>query len=242
MIKKPNKTIDECLTKIRNVSSSPCYMPDVDTNYSNLRVSTDPVQERDVRRWRKSERARLTKIRKAQDRHVSRSSDRNIISHLKKVMGDVKGLVIAIYWPIKGEPDIRPLLEYIEAYGGKLALPVVIEKKQPLIFRSWTKGDPLVRGVWSIPVPSEQEKQVRPDIVMTPLVGFDGHCHRLGNGGGYYDRTFEKILPKPKIIGIGYSFCELPTIYPQWYDIAMDIIITEKGCFCSAGATDSKSV
>jgi len=214
-------------------------MPDVDTNYSNLRVSTDPVQERDVRRWRKSERARLTKIRKAQDRHVSRSSDRNIISHLKKVMGDVKGLVIVGYWPMPGEPNIRPLFEYIEAHGGKLALPVVIEKKQPLIFRSWTKGDPLVRGVWNIPVPPEQEKQVRPDIVITPLVGFDGHCHRLGNGGGYYDRTFEKMIPKPKIIGVGYSFCELPTIYPQWHDIAMDIIITEKGCYYSADATNN---
>ena len=242
MTKKPNKTIDECLTKIRNVSSSPCYMPDVDTNYSNLRVSTDPVQERDVRRWRKSERVRLTKIRKAQDRHVSRSSDRNIISDLKKVMGDVKGLVIVGYWPIPGEPNIRPLFEYIEAHGGKLALPVVIEKKQPLIFRSWTKGDPLVRGVWNIPVPSEHKKQVLPDIVITPLVGFDSQCHRLGNGGGYYDRTFEKILLKPKIIGVGYSFCELPTIYPQWHDIAMDIIITEKGCYYSADATNNQSV
>ena len=236
---KPNKPENEKIVEVNRLSSPPCYLHEIDPNYSNLKTKGDFAQAIDVARWRKAERIRLTEARKNQRRDERKSNNDGIIFHMLQALGEVKGLVIVGYWPIPGEPNIRPLFEYIEAHGGKLALPVVIEKKQPLIFRSWTKGDPLVRGVWNIPVPSEQEKQVRPDIVITPLVGFDGHCHRLGNGGGYYDRTFEKMIPKPKIIGVGYSFCELPTIYPQWHDIAMDIIITEKGCYYSADATNN---
>ena len=72
--------------------------------------------------------------------------------------------------------------------GGTVALPVVVEKARPLIFRAYRPGDRLEKGVWNIPVPADGAA-VTPDIVIAPLVGFDGGKFRLGYGGGFFDRT-----------------------------------------------------
>ena len=69
---------------------------------------------------------------------------------------------------------------------------------------------------------------VVPNVILIPLVGFDECHYRLGYGGGYYDRTIIEIEPLPMKIGIGFEQARLTTIYPQSYDIAMDIILTEK--------------
>src|SRR5690606_29978339 len=110
--------------------------------------------------------------------------------------------------------------------GGRMALPVVIAKATPLIFRAWTPGDKLEKGVWNIPIPVE-DVRVIPDVVISPVVGFDAQNYRLGYGGGFYDRTLASLPNKPLVIGIGYSLQRIPTIYPQPYDIPMDVVFTE---------------
>jgi 5,10-methenyltetrahydrofolate synthetase len=108
------------------------------------------------------------------------------------------------------------------------ALPVVVEKGQPLEFYLWQTGEALARGVWNIPIPAKP-KPCRPDIVVAPVVGFDAACYRLGYGGGFFDRTLAAMAEKPRVIGIGYSGSRIATIYPQPHDIPMDIIVTEAG-------------
>ncbi len=68
---------------------------------------------------------------------------------------------------------------------------------------------------------------VEPDVLIVPVVGFDGGCYRLGYGGGYYDRTLSAPLYKPLTIGVGFEIGRLETIYPQPYDVALDFILTE---------------
>jgi 5-formyltetrahydrofolate cyclo-ligase len=72
---------------------------------------------------------------------------------------------------------------------------------------------------------------VQPDTLIIPLVGFDEACHRLGYGGGYYDRTLAKAKIKPLTIGIGFEFMRLASIQPLAHDIPMDVIVTEAGVF-----------
>ena len=107
-----------------------------------------------------------------------------------------------------------------------MALPAVVEKTGPLEYRAWRPGEPLIDGVWNIPVPQKREIVV-PDAVLAPLVGFDSQCYRLGYGGGYFDRTLAAISPRPLAIGVGFELSRIETIFPQPFDIAMDVIVTE---------------
>jgi enoyl-CoA hydratase/carnithine racemase len=67
------------------------------------------------------------------------------------------------------------------------------------------------------------------DLVVLPGSVFDERGGRFGYGGGYYDRTLAKLVPRPLTIGIGYAATRLPTIYPQPHDIPMDRLLTEEG-------------
>ncbi len=107
-----------------------------------------------------------------------------------------------------------------------MALPAVVDKKGPLEYRAWRPGEALVDGVWNIPIP-EVRNVVVPQAVLAPLVGFDRQCYRLGYGGGYFDRTLAAISPRPLAIGVGYEMSQIETIFPQSFDIPMDVIVTE---------------
>jgi len=116
----------------------------------------------------------------------------------------------------------------LRARGVRAALPVVVEKKQPMQFRLWSPGCRMERGVWNIPIPADGPA-VTPDVVIAPLVGFDAEYYRLGCGGGYFDRTLASLARKPFVVGIGYAASRLATIHPQPHDIPMDAIVTEEG-------------
>src|SRR5690606_23733885 len=140
---------------------------------------------------------------------------------------EARGACVAFYWPLPGEPDLRPFMHGLLERGLEAALPVVVEKNAPLEFWRWHAATKLTRqSVWGIPVPADRVV-VRPQVLLIPLIGFDEQCHRLGNGGGYYDRTLAAMQPKPFSVGIGFDVGRLPTIYPQPHDIGMDLIVTE---------------
>ena len=67
-----------------------------------------------------------------------------------------------------------------------------------------------------------------PDLMVAPLLGFDGDRYRLGNGGGYFDRTLAARVDRPFVIGVGYEAGALETIHPQPHDVPMDLIMTER--------------
>ena len=106
----------------------------------------------------------------------------------------LRDMCIGFYWPFQGEIDLRPLVRSFLALGAEAALPVVVEKRQPLAFWSWRPGMKLERGIWNIPVPHEMNP-VRPAILLVPLLGFDAAGYRLGHGGGYYDLTLASLGP-----------------------------------------------
>jgi 5,10-methenyltetrahydrofolate synthetase len=135
---------------------------------------------------------------------------------------------VSFYWPFRGEPNLRPLMRRMVAAGKSVALPVVVEKRQPLEFRPWTPGCEMMLGVWNIPIPDTREK-VTPRLLLAPVVGFDPQRYRLGYGGGYLDRTLASLAGARAVIGVGYDSQAIATIHPLPHDIPMDRIVTESG-------------
>ncbi len=209
----------------RNTRRRPASCTNSDPDYSPQIASADPVLWADVARWRKAERIRLIEARLAISADARAAMASKIADGLDAAIGDVSGRTVSLYWPFRGEPDLRPWMASVIARGGTIALPVVVEKARPLIFRAYKPGDRLEKGVWNIPIPAEGEPVV-PDIVISPLVGVDPQNYRLGYGGGFFDRTLAAMPKKPLVIGVGYEMQRIPTIHPQPHDIPMDRIVT----------------
>ncbi|MFV0473774.1 MAG: 5-formyltetrahydrofolate cyclo-ligase [Pikeienuella sp.] len=206
-------------------ASPPCFMHELDPAWLGLGAEEARAA---LTRWRRAERERLIALRLALSVEDRAERGRRIAATLSARIGDVKGRVISFYWPFRGEPDMRELMARIDAAGGIVALPVVVEKRAPLIFRRWRPGCAMARGVWNIPIPAEGP-EVAPDIVISPVVGFDPGRYRLGYGGGFYDRTLAAAARMPRAIGIGYAEQAIGTIHPQPHDIPMAEIVTEDG-------------
>lgn len=133
--------------------------------------------------------------------------------------------LLGVYWPIRAEPDLRATFEELAAAGIALALPVVTGADTPLQFAGWTPGASLVFDRWGIATP-ETIDLVTPQALLIPCIGFTPQRHRLGYGGGFYDRTLAD-KPRPQAIGIAYaSGCTAFAAGP--HDIAMDVVITER--------------
>jgi 5,10-methenyltetrahydrofolate synthetase len=186
------------------------------------------MERAEIMAWRKAERERLIAARLAVPADRRMLMAEAIAAGIDTVAGVPAGRVASFYWPFRGEPDLRPWAQRFAARGGRTALPIVVEKGRPLIFRTWRQGEPLGRGVWNIPIP-EGGDEVVPDIVIAPLVGFDPQRYRLGYGGGFFDRTLASLPTRPLVIGIGYAMSRLETIHPLPHDIAMSVIVTEAG-------------
>lgn len=206
-------------------ASPPCFLHELQPGFYPGASHADPLAWADVARWRKAERARLIDARLAIPADIRAEMAKQIAEGLDAEIGDVGGKTVSLYWPFRGEPDLRPWMASIVERGGRAALPVVIEKAHPLVFRAYRPGDRLEKGVWNIPIPAEGESVV-PDVVISPLVGIDPANYRLGYGGGFFDRTLAALPKKPLVIGVGYDMQRIATIYPQPHDIPMDRIVT----------------
>lgn len=133
---------------------------------------------------------------------------------------------MGIYWPLRGEPDLRTAYERISGNGTVLALPLVHAKDRPLVFAAWKPGEPLVRDSMGVAVPQHAGTRIEPQALLIPCVGFNPTRHRLGYGGGYYDRTL--AATSPATVGIAYEFCRCD-FESDVHDVALDRVITERG-------------
>ncbi|CAN7174804.1 5-formyltetrahydrofolate cyclo-ligase [Rhizobium sp. LjRoot254] len=206
-------------------ASPACLLHEIDPVYAGLAPPTPPEG---VSAWRKARREALIAKRLALSADTRSAHSQAIADALDDLLGDIAGKTVSLYWPFRGEPDLRGWMETATARDATCLLPIVVAKGQPLIFKSWKQGEKLDRGIWNIPIPAEG-KEMLPDIVISPLVGFDPSRYRLGYGGGFFDRTLAAHPGKPLVVGVGYSSQHIPTIHPQWHDIPMQAIITERG-------------
>ena len=145
--------------------------------------------------------------------------------------GPLPGRTVSAFIPFGFEIDTRPLLLKLARAGFATCVPVVVKPATPLQFRTWVPGDETVPGRWNIPVPPETKATVEPDVLLVPLMAFDARGYRLGYGGGFYDRTLERLRNmKPVIaIGVAYSAQQVDEVVRGEHDQPLDWILTEQG-------------
>jgi 5,10-methenyltetrahydrofolate synthetase len=95
-------------------------------------------------------------------------------------------------------------------------------------YRRWDGAPP--RLVDGCGIPSSDGAVVVPDVVLVPCVGYTDEGHRLGYGGGYFDRWLAQH-PEVTSVGVAWSFTEVPAtaFAVQPHDIALSLIVTERG-------------
>ncbi|GAB5448250.1 5-formyltetrahydrofolate cyclo-ligase [Gymnodinialimonas sp.] len=150
--------------------------------------------------------------------------------HLIAAIGPAAGRTIAGYMPIRTEISPLPAMEALHAAGARLCVPVIKAAGQPLDFREWTPGVRLEDGPFGAQIPASGD-WLTPDTLIVPLVAFDAHLNRLGYGGGFYDRTLERLRATAPTRAIGYAYAaqELPQVPQEPTDQPLDALITENG-------------
>lgn len=141
------------------------------------------------------------------------------------------GAVVSAYWPRAGEIDCRPLMHDLAGRGCRVCLPIVVAKSQPLQFRAWGgTADELVPGPFGVCEPPATAALVTPQVLLVPLLAFDGRGIRLGYGGGYYDRTLAGL--RATAIGLAFAAQRVAELPRGPYDQALDWIVTDTGAQC----------
>jgi 5-formyltetrahydrofolate cyclo-ligase len=139
-----------------------------------------------------------------------------------------KGLIVAGYVAIRDELDLEPALHALQLRGAILVLPVADRPGKELHFRHFRVGEALESGPYGTCQPGPSAKALIPDIVLAPLLAFDKFGHRLGFGGGYYDRTLAGLRKAKRIAayGIGFDGQQVDTVPHGSKDVRLDGIMT----------------
>lgn len=171
------------------------------------------------------ERKRLIAWRQSLDPHQRDQADQRIGERLAQIVLARRPTgVLALYWPIRGEPDLRAVLGSLVEAGWQLALPSVAGRESPLEFGRWQPGQAMRAVSFGLMLPDPFEP-VLPDLLVIPCVGFDRRGYRLGYGAGFYDRTLAG-RPVPTV-GVAYDGCELTAFAAQPHDRPLDWVVTE---------------
>ncbi len=168
-------------------------------------------------------RDRMRRLRAEQD---PAAAGARLAAHLLERLPPPAGAVVAGYWPLAGEIDIRPLLHALHERGHEIALPETPPVGAPLAFHRWRPGATLTEGPRRTFHPAQDP--VVPDILLVPLLAFDRAGHRLGYGAGYYDRTLAALSGRTAI-GCGFATQEVEAVPAEAHDRRLDAIATEAG-------------
>lgn len=185
--------------------------------------------EEDKARLRREARIRRRQAHRVQASDASGHAVRHFLDWAAaRQLGS--GVVIAGYWPSGSEFDVRPLLERLEVSGSPIALPIEVPGR-PLAFRRWHPGGTLEPGPHGIMQPNSAAEEIRPQVLLVPLLAFDGAGGRLGQGGGHYDRTLEALRQSGEVIAIGVAYASqrVDSVPRNGHDQRLDWVLTEEG-------------
>lgn len=141
------------------------------------------------------------------------------------------GEIVSGFWPIRSEADIRPLMFSLREKGGRLCLPIVLDR-QTIIFRDLVRGAELVDTGFGTAGPGPEAEVLDPQLLLVPLAAFDAAGNRIGYGAGHYDRAIARLRAKgmtPRLIGIAFACQEVDAVPAEAHDVPLDAILTEDG-------------
>ena len=154
----------------------------------------------------------------------------NSYIHIKTLLEELGKCKVGSYLPFRNEISTNSIHELLFLLSYEISLPCIDDESKNITFRSWKMEDDLVENKYGILQPKESAGEEEPEMIIVPLVGFSISGHRLGYGGGYYDRFIEAKKNTNKIItvGFGYSFQEVHNLPIDSHDQKLNWILTEK--------------
>jgi 5-formyltetrahydrofolate cyclo-ligase len=146
--------------------------------------------------------------------------------------------IVSGFSPIRSEINPLPLMRAFAGAGARLALPTLVGRGHPLMFREWRFGAELRRGQWGIREPMPDAPEVKPDILLVPLAAFDRRGYRIGYGAGYYDLTLNGLRAIKPVTAIGIAFAEqeIERVPALSHDARLDLVVTERDVIDCRGA------
>ena len=156
---------------------------------------------------------------------AAESAARAAADHLLPHMPD--GAIVSLYLAMQDELDPAPLLDALHARGHRIALPTLIDRATMRFF-VWAPGDPIGQGPMKLRQPLPTAAECAPDLIVTPLMGFDLKGGRIGYGAGHYDRAFQRY-PGAHRIGFAWAMQQVETVPHDPWDVRLHAITTEKG-------------
>ena len=154
-----------------------------------------------------------------------------IASHGADAITFEAGAIVSGFLPIRSEVDARPLMAYLRDRSARLCVPVILDK-QTIVFRELVRGAELVSGTFGTFGPGPDAAELDPQVMLVPLSAFDAAGHRIGYGGGYYDRAIHRLLEKGlnlQLIGIAFDCQEVASVPAVPHDIRLNAVLTESG-------------
>jgi len=154
-----------------------------------------------------------------------------------RALGDVAGLIVSGFWPIRSELDPRWLMRSLAAAGAALALPSIEGGK--LVFRRFAFGDRLRGAGFGLSEPQLEAELVAPDAMLVPLAAFDRVGGRIGYGKGYYDGAIARLAAqagRPRTLGLAFACQEVARVPMLPHDQRLDAILTERELIQAGGA------
>jgi 5,10-methenyltetrahydrofolate synthetase len=155
--------------------------------------------------------------------------DAALARHLKAVLSALEPSCLGLYWVHRAEFNAAAAITADPAFAKvPLALPFAQRAPVRLHYRAWDGRDPMT--VDDCGIPASNGAPVLPDVVLVPCVGYTDAGHRLGYGGGYFDRWLAQH-PHVTAIGVAWSGSEIDAgaLDVQAHDRPLTLVLTERG-------------
>jgi 5-formyltetrahydrofolate cyclo-ligase len=188
-------------------------------------------------------RRRLLALRRELPDHERAANDLAIRRTLERLRVWRPGRRVALFLGMPDEVDLRPCFATAWSRGVRLYVPRILSlRRGAMTFVPLDPGARLRKNRFGIEEPevglARRVPTLRLDTILVPLVGFDADCHRVGMGAGFYDRAMrqrgrspDSSFRRPRLIGVAYEVQRVERIDPAPWDVALDMVVTERGIY-----------
>lgn len=170
--------------------------------------------------------------RQALSEHQQNLAAGNLARRLWRLQCVRRARTVAAYWPADGEISPLAFLRQALRWRKRIYLPAISRHHNKLHFFEWHPGRTLRRNPFGISEPASSAAPLdlkSLDVLLMPLVAFDAHGHRLGMGGGFYDRTLARLGQKrPRLIGVAHDIQQVEWIETAPWDIDLDLVVSDR--------------
>ena len=180
---------------------------------------------------KKDLRKKLTERRNLISRNKTLDFNKDVFYELTEKINLNKVDCVGSFMSIRSEISTNKLNKAILDIKKKLAFPTIKKNSETLIFKTFNSDKNFKLGKFNIPEPTNDNKEIIPQLFFVPCLGFDLRGFRIGYGGGFYDKTFENLKKLNLVfytVGFAYDEQKQNKLPVEKLDYKLDFVLTEK--------------